>query len=314
MSENKNVTSPVTGRDYLPQDSVLNVGVSCFESYHATNSVEINLFRFLTSMRHAPKVDEIRRLTDKKERDKLKAQLPACTPSGLFTKRTNADLIRHSGLMQVDIDWKDNMHIGNYEKLKVQLSNIPNVAFCGKSVSGTGFFLLVPIHDPKRHREHFNALRIAFRQLGINIDESCKDVVRLRGYSYDDSPYINHYAETFYLVENDNENKATPPARPFPQGNEREKNLATIERATAYIEEHNIMLVNDYPSWFQLACSLASAAGEGGRDYFHRISKVDRRAYTKHEADNQYSNCMKGNYKYTLGTFIKLCRDMKVPI
>ena len=68
-------------------------------------------------------------------RGRLKANLPAITPSGLFAYAKAEALQKHSGFIQFDIDLKDNQHLADYNTLYKQLRNIANIAYCGRSVS-----------------------------------------------------------------------------------------------------------------------------------------------------------------------------------
>ena len=75
-------------------NSVLNVDVSCFRDYYSTKTVNVNLLTWLRSAKYQHEVNTIRQLMDKKQRDKLKAKLPAITPSGIFSKREELGLIQ----------------------------------------------------------------------------------------------------------------------------------------------------------------------------------------------------------------------------
>jgi hypothetical protein len=178
--------------------SILDVTVSCFASYYAqTDPKPVNLLTWLTSPKYRPQVEAIRATADKAERDRIKATLPAITPSGEFTRRTNTALVRHSGLVCLDIDRKGNEDHPHYADLKAYLCRIPNVAYCGLSVSGTGYFVLIPVSEPEQHSSHFNALRGLFlERFGIRVDNT-GDVSRLRGYSYDANGFFRHDAEVF---------------------------------------------------------------------------------------------------------------------
>jgi len=156
----------------------------------------VNLLRWLTADRYKKEVEHIRALHSKAEIDSLKSNLPAITASGIFTHRAIGGLIRHSGFIAVDIDRAGNEGI-DFEELKEELKKIDCIAYCGLSVSGKGLFCLVPIAYPERHSDHFRALQEAFKKMGVTIDQSCKDVSRLRGYSFDVNPFFNHSAVKF---------------------------------------------------------------------------------------------------------------------
>lgn len=178
--------------------SILDIDVSCFKNYQtAWNPKPVNLLDWLKSDKYKPQVDAIRQLSDKAKRDTLKSQLPGITPSGVFTHRRMSNLVSHTGFMAIDIDQDDtNKQIENLSDLKQQISNIKQIAYCGLSVSGTGYWALIPIEpDPKLHKAYFDYIAGIFAShWNISLDKSCKDISRLRGYSYDPEAYFNHEA------------------------------------------------------------------------------------------------------------------------
>lgn len=179
-------------------NSILNTEVSCFANYDTPhNPKAVNLLSWLKSEKYRAQVEAIRSTPSKAERDKLKAILPAITPSGTFTYRSVSCLIRHSNLLQFDIDLKGNEHLNNYKHLLSQIIKIKNVAYCGLSVSGRGYWGLIPIAYPEKHAAHFAALEEVFRSFGITLDPAPKSVASLRGYSFDPDAYFNHEAVIF---------------------------------------------------------------------------------------------------------------------
>ena len=79
---------------------------------------------------------------------------------------------------------------------------IKNVAYCGLSVSGRGYWGLVPIHDPAMHKEHFEALQDDFHFIGIKIDPAPGNVASPRYYSYDSNGYFNAKATVYKRLIN----------------------------------------------------------------------------------------------------------------
>jgi len=178
-------------------NSILNIKISGFKDAKSTVPESVGLLTWLHTDKYKSLVEVIRATNDKLERAELKKRLPAITPSGIFSKRGKDGLISHSGFIQFDIDFTGNSHIGNFKELKSQICNIINVAYCGLSVSGNGFWGLIPIAFPQKHEAHFLAIARAFNSVGITIDPSCKDVCRLRFASYDPNSYFNPEAKTF---------------------------------------------------------------------------------------------------------------------
>ncbi|PHN00926.1 BT4734/BF3469 family protein [Flavilitoribacter nigricans] len=287
--------------------SVLDIEVSCFRSYEGRKPDNVNLLTWLTSDKYADQVKELRQLDDKAERDRIKATLPAITVSGIFApSRKEENLVKHSGLICIDIDPKGNENIANFMDLKQELFKIRNVAFAGLSVSGKGFFLIIPIACPKRHKQHFQAIYHDLLNYGITIDLAPQNVASLRGYSYDPEPLFRHDAIPYRKW-----------GRPQPQKTPRHSVhfspsrhvIGTQEKVEALIQqivERQIDITTEEPDWFRLACALANEFGESGRSYFHAISQF----YCKYdipEADKKFSHALTGRYRQiTIGTFFKL--------
>ncbi len=220
--------------------SILDIEVSCFVNYDTpANPKPVNLLTWLKSDKHFEKQKTIMSINIKAERDKLKAELPAITPSGIFTYRAMKNLVKHTGFIQFDIDKKGNEHIENYNELKTLISNISNVAYCGLSVSGTGYWGLIPIAYPDKHFLHFQFCFTAFEKFGINIDPAPKSISSLRGYAYDPEAYFNHNATIL--------NRYEEPVKKYPAITSKFKTTNKIDVAIKMIhqapdgEKHNIL-------------------------------------------------------------------------
>jgi hypothetical protein len=285
--------------------SILDIKISAFQSYLATEPTDVNLLLWLTSKKYSLEVEKIRNTADKKIRDKLKSKLPAITPSGLFSKRNSNSLIKHSGFIQIDIDFKDNIHIKNYSDLKKQISNIREVAYCGLSVSGNGYWGLIPISEPTKHKQHFDALFLKFKRLGIIIDKSCKDISRLRGYSFDNDGYFNHSATKFNLVLKKEKNHVRPINYFKINNSESIKN--SVEKRINTLQEKRIDIATNYEIWFSIGCAIANEFGENGRDYFHILSRINNE-YIESKTEKQYTHCLKNRYNYNISTFFYYCK------
>ena len=288
--------------------SVLDIPVSGYKSCLEVSPKSVNLLKFLTSNKYKGKVEYIRSIENKKERDEEKKLLPAITPSGTFAYRGVEGLIQHSGLIQFDIDFHDNQHIANYVSIKEQISNVRNVAYCGLSVSGKGYWGLIPIAYPERHKEHYLAIEKAFKGIGINIDKKCKDISRLRVYSYDPEAYFNHQAKVLF-----NYHQSTTKVRK--SNNSITCYGSTIEDWINELERNRIDITSGYEAWFGIGCGLANEFGESGRSYYHRVSQFNA-DYNKADTDKQFDECLKnkGRYNYTLGTFYYYCSLLNIKL
>jgi len=299
------------------QKSILDTNVSCFANYDTPdNPRTVKLLQWLKSDKYKNKVEEIRKLTDKVARDEVKATLPAITPSGLFTYRNAKNLLKLSGFIQFDIDLKGNESISNYAELMNQLPNIKNVAYCGLSVSGQGYWGLVPIAYPERHKEHFRAMEIAFLGYGINIDPAPKSIVSLRGYSYDPDGYFNHNAEILSRVCTD-----VQPERPEFKSNIQyntpgNDTRAWVERYVNIILNRGIDIAPDYEVYRNIGFAFAEEFGEVGRELFHVICRLSNK-YNFDDTEKHYSNFLKSKRQgriIKIGTFFHYCKQAGIVI
>ena len=75
------------------------------------------LHDFLTNV-DVSAIAELRLCTDTERKRQIKMSLPQATISGVFSPTRSAEnLVRHSGLICIDIDRKENEHIENFDTL-----------------------------------------------------------------------------------------------------------------------------------------------------------------------------------------------------
>jgi hypothetical protein len=287
--------------------SVLDVEVSCFRSYAGKKPKPVNLLTWLQSDKYADRIKALRSLEDKAESDKIKASLPAITVSGLFEPtRKEENLVRHSGLICIDIDPKGNEHISNFNALMDQLIHIINVAYAGLSASGKGFFMIIPIAYPKRHKEHFRAIQQDLARFGLTIDAAPQNVASLRGYSWDPDAFFRHDAMSYskWKIENAVEKKNSS-YKPFKRDQTAEGTKERVERLVQLIVDRRIDITQNEPDWFRLACAFANEFGEAGRAYFHAVSQFHP-GYDWGEAERKFDYVLKGRYwRIGIGTFFR---------
>ena len=291
--------------------SVLDIEVSCFASYSSKTPKVVNLLTWLRSTKYAQRVLEIRAIENKIARDQLKATLPAITPSGLFyPSRRSSNLVKHSGLICLDIDLKGNEDIANYNQLKAQLFNIEHIAYVGLSASGKGYFVIIPIAYPKYHKAHFNALQRDFMALGITIDTAPKNVASLRGYSYDPNALFRHNSllyNNIYFIRGSN---YLGQGVQMPQVKyNRTSTKGNVEKLVGQIVQHGIDITHNEKDWFTIACALANEFGEEGRGYFHTVSQFHS-GYSYKATNRKYNHAQKSGYKKIgIGSFFKIVTD-----
>lgn len=127
------------------------------------------------------------------------------TPSGTFSQRQESDIIKHTGLLCIDIDFKDNPKPDMNKAKHIIGKNCPSLYYGGLSLSGKGIFLIFRISNPEYHKQHFEALAyLMSEKFDLHVDKAVKSPVSLRVTSYDENPYYNPNPVPFpYTMETD---------------------------------------------------------------------------------------------------------------
>ena len=162
-----------------------------------------DLIDAIRSDEFAETVIEVRQLIAmgaKSTSDALKKKLPAVSLSGTVTgRRKNAvaeSRFEHSGLLQIDLDAKDNPG-WTVADMREALTADPRMVAAFVTPSGNGMkgVARVPA-DASQHKAAFLAAEAHFRTLNLKIDPSCKDPVRLCFVSHDQNAWMREEPTT----------------------------------------------------------------------------------------------------------------------
>lgn len=130
--------------------------------------------------------------------NEIKSSLPCFTISAIFNnRRKKANLSQYSNLISLDYDKVDNP-----EELRSSLSEIPFTFSAFVSPSGNGVKVIVKTNNkPEDHEKSFKAIREYYDTLlGVESDESVKDITRLCFVSYDPDLFLNEKSEVFKVL------------------------------------------------------------------------------------------------------------------
>lgn len=313
-NENGYVHTPFNFPTKVSKSNPLDVEVSCYKGASDNIGTPIKLKDFLFTDRFKGIAEDIRQKATPEERHDYKKskvhEIPAITISGLFNVRESKGLVSPSGFMCIDIDHKDNAP-ETMAKVPSILKSLPYVCYASKSISGDGYFGIIPIENPSHFRQHYNALEEEMKSYGITIDKSCKDITRLRFATYDDEYYYNPSASSFYLEVDTAQPLDRKQSRQFVSSSTH-SDEDRVKGEIEFLKNNNISLPDDYDTWFKLAMSLSSL-GEKGRKFFHELSSLSSK-YDKYECDNQYDeviNHYSGDNEVSLGTFFHIVKNAK---
>ena len=131
--------------------------------------------------------DKVRNARTGEEMDRAKFDAPGFSFSGIFERRGKERLIRHSGIMAIDIDHLD----GDVFSEKERLMKNPYVYSVFLSISGKGLKVLVNVPeslDAESHKLYYRAIAEDF---GVDEDRRAQDVARYTNITYDPDLHLN---------------------------------------------------------------------------------------------------------------------------
>lgn len=179
----------------MNEQDILSRQITIFPSLSTTASPHI--FTIGSAVRliangHKESLPIIEKIRENKGDKSLKKRLPVILFSGVFSKRDDASLQKHSGVMCVDIDGVDNLTV------KRDLSFDPYTLACFTSPSGTGVKVLVKISNTERHRDHYRAICAYYlEKLSLTADPTSINVSRACFMSYDPDILVNEHSEVY---------------------------------------------------------------------------------------------------------------------
>lgn len=254
--------------------------------------------------------DKVKRIRSE-QNSELKLTLPCITGSGIIKDdRADKNLKFHNGCIVIDIDYKDNLHFKeeNFLQLKKKVfRNISEICYAGLSVRGKGYYLILRIENPYRHREYFEYLSKWFENAeDIKIDTSGANIGRLRIYSADDNPYINEKAEIL------KESLLGEITEPTMSSQTRSLDNYDIIKLVHKIEASGISIAPSYDEYLKLAIVFYNEQGEDGRGLYHRVCSPDPK-YNSRDCDKQFTEVSKRGYTdCTIGTLVHLMKRYNV--
>ena len=150
-----------------------------------------DMYTFIRDVTFAHKTEELRAIADKKEAIQYKASnFDYVTFSGTFSKREDKSLIKHSGLITIDLD-----ELSNLEEVKQQLLNDEyfETELLFTSPSGDGLKWIVSIDLMKAtHLDYFRGIEnYLLIKYNLKVDKSGKDISRACFVPHDRNCYIN---------------------------------------------------------------------------------------------------------------------------
>lgn len=143
--------------------------------------------RLIQEGKYREYADKVRNARTREEMDRAKFEAPGFSFSGIFERRGKERMIRHSGIIAIDIDHLDESVFSE----KGRLTANPYVYSVFLSISGKGLKVLVKVPDSldaERHKRYYRAIAEDF---GVDEDRRAQDVARYTNVTYDPDLYLN---------------------------------------------------------------------------------------------------------------------------
>lgn len=232
-------------------------------------------------------VEKLRSLKGLDNYRKFKEALPCVTISGEYRTRDkfvkiNKRLIRHSGLICLDVDRKDN------PKMRVKDLVDKECLMQYISCSGEGLKIVyrcTSTRDPAVHRRIYDAAvkRLESAGIKLKIDPIVKNIASLQYVSFD--PQLFYFPKTKLVIKPlpaIKRKKSSPSA-------DQEKDIAQMEEFIEALGEKDV--TENYENWLTIGMGLSYSLGESGRPLFHKLSK-NYENYSKDETDEKFDGLL----------------------
>ena len=247
------------------------------------------------------RIMKIRSTTDKKEREKLKKDLPAVTVSGQFPNgRKDDKIILPTNLMAVDIDHIEEQGY-DIQTIKEAIGQDPHVYAVFITVSGHGLCAIVSFANGSDHRDTYLALDEYFnKNYGISIDSACKNESRLRFLCYDPDIIVNNRTSAFATPKKASNERRKP--RPYIAADD------DFSHVVKQVVEQRRDITDTYAQWRDISFAIADGLGESGRQIFQAISQFHP-TYNERDTDIQYTRAIRARGSgVTKATFFHIAR------
>jgi hypothetical protein len=288
------LSSQSNGITILPKFSIYSKGI-----WNIKPDGERDLKILAEAIRTNPKLrqftEKLRSIRDEKERADYKKKFPYVTFSGTFRKRSNEELINHSGYICVDLDQVGDALQIMVIKGQVLKSFTPALMFISPSGNGLKIVYKIDISQAT-HTEYFSALKHYFKsEINIDVDPSGKDVSRAcficyyPDVFYSDSPSTldRSFIDTFDIIEQPCQGKT---ARQITDPN------LIYQRCKTWLNKKEQFTEGNRNNYITRLAGILNRCGVAEQFTLTELSKFAENGFTQHEIEST----VKSIYKNTL--------------
>lgn len=266
-----------------------------------------------------------------------KKMLPGATLSGLFelweddcidktgrkyrdvVSRRETHLKQHTGWLAIDIDLDDNTHLSNFENIRMVCRFRPEIGLLMRSCSGSGYFGLVRLAYPDRHKAQFQALMKEYAFMGIILDNACSNIGRVRFASWDDPEhiYINEQVVPYQgldvgdmqvLLTHENKNSNDVDSCDII--------YLKASRLVDKIKARGVDIMGCYQEWIRCGMALYDVSAKKGYEMWKTVSRFRPAEASHGHRDSDFSSRWAGfaNSRVKAETFFWLCKQSQIEL
>lgn len=233
------------------------------------------------------KIREVNESDVKAAKAMKNANLPGVTISGVFDGERRAGQVTEvNPIICIDIDdLPDGMTL---DELKKKVFYLPYVFYVSLSARGEGIYAMIYFNKDNDFLQTFKSLEKDFKDMGIVIDENCKDISRLRFASWDDNPLekegeVEMYDR--YMMES-----------PVMKTEEKQQTPLNIDdyftyQTIKYLINNCGYRADDYQDWLMDGFRLATFGQYGHALFMHLSRNSDN--FNERVAEMKWAECVR---------------------
>ena len=283
----------------------------------------------IRSQELAPQTQYLRRFTDKAEARFYKGwNLPYVTPSGVFSYCSDDCLVKHSGVLCIDLDGVED--VDGLKRLLIADRHFQTLmAFRSPSGNGLKWFIVIDLAMCD-HRSWFHAVRNYLLETYVfltpkMVDVQCQNPSRACFLCFDPCVYVNFGNTSAELVfdpvtwagksaetkkpvtSTKHQPAASQPLHPMEE-------LAKARAVTRELLRRGANIADDYGDYLKLGFALANGLGSQGRELYHELCSQSTK-YRESDCERKWQQCMRQNDgRTTIATFYNMAKQAGVDL
>lgn len=287
----------------------------------------------IRSQELAQQTQHLRRLTDKAEARFYKGwNLPYVTPSGVFSYCSDDCLVKHSGVLCIDLDGVED--VDGLKRLLIADRHFQTLmAFRSPSGNGVKWFIVIDLALCD-HRSWFHAVRNYLLETyqfltPKMVDVQCQNPSRACFLCFDPCVYVNLHTRLHSgtdpvcnfdpvawagksevktpVATTKHQPAASQPLHPMEE-------LAKARAVTRELLRRGANIADDYGDYLKLGFALANGLGSQGRELYHELCSQSTK-YRESDCERKWQQCMSQNDgRTTIATFYNMAKQAGVDL